>query len=136
MVETPWSELESSYSCLASLRGCPQDPIHHAEGDVATHVSLVCQCLVQLEAFQELEPNSAPHEDFRCQVHLMSGFPGAGKDTWIRRHRSHLPVISCFGSGRYRLLTRLTVLEIHVHDLAHLVQSLLSHLAGLSNPPV
>lgn len=36
----------------------------------------------------------APHEAFRCTVTLMSGLPGAGKDTWLARHRPALPVVS------------------------------------------
>ena len=36
----------------------------------------------------------APHEEFRCVVTLMSGLPGAGKDTWLARHRPELPVVS------------------------------------------
>lgn len=35
-----------------------------------------------------------PHEDYRCTVTLMSALPGAGKDTWLARHRPALPVIS------------------------------------------
>jgi predicted kinase len=35
-----------------------------------------------------------PHESYRCKVTLLSGLPGAGKDTWLARHRSHLPVVS------------------------------------------
>lgn len=35
-----------------------------------------------------------PHEDYRCTVTLMSGLPGAGKDTWLARHRPGLPVVS------------------------------------------
>jgi predicted kinase len=35
-----------------------------------------------------------PHEDYRCRVTLMSGLPGAGKDTWLARHRPSLPVVS------------------------------------------
>jgi putative nucleotidyltransferase with HDIG domain len=35
-----------------------------------------------------------PHEKYRCQVTLMSGLPGAGKDTWLARHRPETPVIS------------------------------------------
>jgi len=36
----------------------------------------------------------APHEDFRCEVVLMSGFPGAGKDRWIAEHLAGWPVVS------------------------------------------
>jgi predicted kinase len=36
----------------------------------------------------------APREDYRCTVTLLSGLPGAGKDTWLARHRPGLPVVS------------------------------------------
>lgn len=39
-------------------------------------------------------PQYAPHEDFRCTMTLMSGLPGAGKDTWLSRQRADLPVVS------------------------------------------
>jgi predicted kinase len=35
-----------------------------------------------------------PHEDFRCTVTLMSGLPGAGKDTWLAKNRPTLPVVA------------------------------------------
>jgi putative nucleotidyltransferase with HDIG domain len=35
-----------------------------------------------------------PRQDFRSTVTLMSGLPGAGKDTWLARHRPKLPVVS------------------------------------------
>lgn len=35
-----------------------------------------------------------PHEDYRCTATLMSGLPGAGKDTWLAQHRPGLPVVS------------------------------------------
>jgi predicted kinase len=38
-----------------------------------------------------------PHESFSCTVTMMSGLPGAGKDTWLSRHRPGLPVISLDG---------------------------------------
>ena len=39
-------------------------------------------------------PELAPYEDFRCRVILLSGLPGAGKDTWIQNHGQNLPVVS------------------------------------------
>jgi len=35
-----------------------------------------------------------PHEDYRCTVTLMSGLPGAGKDTWLARHHPGLPIVA------------------------------------------
>jgi len=38
-----------------------------------------------------------PHEDYRCNVTLMSGLPGAGKDTWLARHHPQLPIVALDG---------------------------------------
>lgn len=35
-----------------------------------------------------------PHEKYTCTVSLISGLPGSGKDSWLTRHRSDLPVVS------------------------------------------
>ncbi|MEP3636937.1 MAG: AAA family ATPase [Paracoccaceae bacterium] len=40
------------------------------------------------------DPNYAAHEDFKCTVTVMSGLPGAGKDTWVAKHRPSHPVVS------------------------------------------
>ena len=48
-------------------------------------------------AFFELEdrdPYYAAHEAFPCTVTVMSGLPGAGKDTWIAKQRSDHPIVS------------------------------------------
>ena len=48
-------------------------------------------------AFFELEdrdPHYEAHEAFPCTVTVMSGLPGAGKDTWIEKHRPEHPVVS------------------------------------------
>jgi predicted kinase len=39
-------------------------------------------------------PDYLAHEDFTCQVTVISGLPGAGKDTWISDHMPGLPVVS------------------------------------------
>lgn len=35
-----------------------------------------------------------PHIDYRCTVTLMSGLPGAGKDTWLAKNRPATPVVA------------------------------------------
>jgi len=46
--------------------------------------------------FRQQEPNVhyVPHEDFSCEVTMLSGLPGSGKDRWLSRHRGDLPVVS------------------------------------------
>lgn len=50
----------------------------------------------RFEFFRQLTPNLhyVPHEDFACEVTLVAGLPGSGKDTWLNRERAGLPVIS------------------------------------------
>ena len=40
------------------------------------------------------DPRYVAFEEFRCHVTVLSGLPGAGKDTWIARNRPDLPVVS------------------------------------------
>lgn len=40
------------------------------------------------------DPHFAARDSTKCEVTLMSGLPGAGKDTWISQFASGLPVIS------------------------------------------
>lgn len=39
-------------------------------------------------------PFYEPFDDFRCEVILMCGLPGAGKDTWVAKNANGLPIIS------------------------------------------
>jgi putative nucleotidyltransferase with HDIG domain len=40
-----WDELDALHPWIANLRGCPQDPIHHAEGDVWLHTRMVAEAM-------------------------------------------------------------------------------------------
>jgi predicted kinase len=49
-----WDELASTYSWVADMSGVKQDPVHHAEGDVAIHVDMVLRSLLNSEEFKLL----------------------------------------------------------------------------------
>lgn len=49
-----WSALES-FPWLYAMKGCAQDAHHHAEGDVFTHTKMVCESLVSLKRWQQLD---------------------------------------------------------------------------------
>ncbi len=47
--------LREAFACVRALEGCPQDPRHHAEGDVAVHTRMVVDELVSSSRFTQLE---------------------------------------------------------------------------------
>lgn len=53
-----WEEIESRYQWFRDMKGVPQDPIWHAEGDVYTHTKMVVEALVALPEFKELDEQS------------------------------------------------------------------------------
>lgn len=50
-----WDHLAKSFSWIRDMEGVPQDPLFHAEGDVAVHTRMVLEALQMLPSFQELE---------------------------------------------------------------------------------
>jgi putative nucleotidyltransferase with HDIG domain len=48
-----WEEL-SKFSWVSDMHGVPQSPVHHAEGDVATHTQMVLRELEGLTEYKEL----------------------------------------------------------------------------------
>jgi predicted kinase len=49
-----WERLDQEYEWIQAMRGCPQDPIFHAEGDVWVHVHKVCEALAALQEWRQL----------------------------------------------------------------------------------
>lgn len=51
---TDWPDLLRQFDWVRHMQGVPQDPVHHAEGDVATHTRMVLEALVALPGYQVL----------------------------------------------------------------------------------
>jgi predicted kinase len=51
-----WERYNQLFPWVRDLRGCPQDPVRHAEGDVWTHVRMVCESMVGLPAWRDRVP--------------------------------------------------------------------------------
>ncbi len=49
-----WSQLTSEFNWVRDMEGVPQDPIHHAEGDVWIHTEMVVKSLMKLPEFMTL----------------------------------------------------------------------------------
>ena len=43
---------------------------------------------------EDRDPDYLAYDDSRCEVTLLSGLPGSGKDTWIAQHLNNSPVVS------------------------------------------
>jgi len=49
-----WLALNDQFDWIRAMKDCPQDTIHHAEGDVWIHVHMVCEAMASLEEWQAL----------------------------------------------------------------------------------
>ncbi|HEX8557528.1 MAG TPA: AAA family ATPase [Pyrinomonadaceae bacterium] len=49
-----WALVERELPAVAQTAGCPQDAVHHAEGDVLVHTRMVAEALVSLPAWRAL----------------------------------------------------------------------------------
>jgi predicted kinase len=50
-----WQAIDAAFPWISAMRDVPQDPIHHAEGDVWIHTRMVCEALVALPQWPLLE---------------------------------------------------------------------------------
>lgn len=51
-----WPALLAAFPSLAGLAGCPQDPTHHAEGDVLIHTEMVARAMARIPEWRALPP--------------------------------------------------------------------------------
>ncbi len=49
-----WPALDAAFPWIRAMRDCPQDPYHHAEGNVWIHTRMVAEAMVALPAWQAL----------------------------------------------------------------------------------
>jgi predicted kinase len=49
-----WDHLRNQFDWVGDMDHVPQDPVHHAEGNVAIHTRMVLEALQQLEGFKNL----------------------------------------------------------------------------------
>lgn len=67
--EVDWDRTLEAYPYLDKLKGCPQEPEHHAEGDVWTHTQMVTQEGVGLATKYKLSPEEKDDLLFACIFH-------------------------------------------------------------------
>ncbi len=49
-----WQLIEDEFPALARMDGCPQDALHHAEGDVLVHTRMVVESLASMRGWRDL----------------------------------------------------------------------------------
>jgi putative nucleotidyltransferase with HDIG domain len=49
-----WTQLRNQFDWVREMEDVPQDPVHHAEGNVAIHTHMVIEALLQLEGYKNL----------------------------------------------------------------------------------
>jgi putative nucleotidyltransferase with HDIG domain len=64
-----WEKLVREFSWVRDLRGCPQDPVFHAEGDVFVHTRMVVETLMALPAWGALPAEARQVVFAACLLH-------------------------------------------------------------------
>ena len=49
-----WNSIQTQFDWVDNLKGCHQDPIYHAEGDVLIHTEMVCEALISSPNWRQL----------------------------------------------------------------------------------
>lgn len=64
----PWDALQA-FDWVRTLESCPQDPVHHAEGNVWIHTRMVLETLVGLPAYRALPAEDQRAVYLACLLH-------------------------------------------------------------------
>jgi predicted kinase len=64
----PWDALQA-FDWVRALEPCPQDPVHHAEGNVWIHTRMVLETLVSLPAYRALSAGDQSAVFAACLLH-------------------------------------------------------------------
>jgi len=67
--QADWDAIWPLWPELAVLDNCPQDPIHHAEGDVGIHTRMVVEALVADKEWQSLPPSEQSYLFWAAVLH-------------------------------------------------------------------
>ncbi|WP_228057115.1 HD domain-containing protein [Tychonema sp. LEGE 07203] len=49
-----WEGIQTSFEWIDNLKGCQQDPIYHAEGDVFIHTKTICEASISSQNWRQL----------------------------------------------------------------------------------
>ena len=74
-----WPALCAAFNWIAALQGVSQDPVYHGEGDVATHVRMVCEALLDSKAWRTADA------DRRLRLYLAVLLHDVAKPACTRR---------------------------------------------------
>ncbi len=64
-----WARFDADWDWVRALEGCPQDPVHHAEGNVWIHTRMVLDELVRAPSWQDLDPRGRAITFAACLLH-------------------------------------------------------------------
>lgn len=79
-----WDNLTAEFAWIRAMADCPQDAIHHAEGDVWIHTRMVCESLLANEQWRALPG------DERAIVFIAALMHDVGKPACTREEDGHI----------------------------------------------
>lgn len=56
--EVDWEGLDRDFEWVRAMRGCPQDPVFHAEGDVWIHTRMVCEAMAGSAEYRDADADA------------------------------------------------------------------------------